>query len=127
MKNQRRQRLESKSGKRIAALGWRDASYSWPNLGIRIWFHDGKVESVFYSAPFAHTICGVWLGAHAWQVNELLGRADKESFWSGVSDDSANQGRDDLFPSRVRIWEYKRNGYMWLRFDAKDCVETIGR
>ena len=105
----------------------RDASYWWPDLGIRIWFCKAKVESVYYSTPFPHKICGVWIGAHAWQVNELLGRADKESFWSDYSDYKMGGGTKEGFPPRLRIWEYGVDGYLWLRFNDRDCVATIGR
>ncbi len=105
----------------------REATYTWENLGIRIWFKRSKVESVFYSAPFPHKICGVWIGAHAWQVNELLGRAKKESVWQDYTDYKMGGGTKEGFPPSLRIWEYERDGYLWLRFDERDCVTDIGR
>jgi hypothetical protein len=100
----------------------RDAQYHWPELGIRIWFRKRRVESVYYNAPFAHKISGVWIGAHAWQVDQILGRASKEDSWRDYS------GRvKDPFRNTLRIWEYTTDVYLWLRFDDKDRVETIGR
>ena len=42
---------------------------------------DKEDEAVFYDAPFQHKLARVWIGAHAWQIENLLGRADEESIW----------------------------------------------
>lgn len=86
------------------------AEYSWPDRGIRIEIREGKVHFIVYFPPFADCICGIWIGAHAWEVDEILGRAKSESFLS-----------------TGRLWQYDRDGFMSVSFDRQDRVASICR
>src|SRR5262245_26294405 len=65
------------------------SQYFWPERGIRIEIRDGKVHFLVYFDRFPDCICGIWIGAHAWEVDQVLGRAKAE-----------------LFFSTGRIWQY---------------------
>jgi hypothetical protein len=104
-----------------------DQTYWLPKRGIRIWLSKGKIASIFYSRPFAQKICGVWIGMHAWQVDALLGRANKETCHYNYSGYEMGGGKKSGFPPPLRNWEYERSGPLCLEFDAKDRVRWIGR
>jgi hypothetical protein len=84
--------------------------YSWPERGIRIEIKNGKVHFVVYFAPFPDCICGIWIGARAWEVDGILGHAKAESFIS-----------------TGRLWQYDVDGFMSVGFDREDHVRTIVR
>jgi hypothetical protein len=86
------------------------SQYFWPEQGIRIEIKRGKVYFVAYFDPFPGCICGIWIGAHAWEVDEILGRPKDESFFSSG-----------------RLWQYDVNGFMSVGFDDQDRVRVIGR
>jgi len=88
----------------------RKSGYYWPERGLRIEFERDKINHLVYFAPFDETICGIWIGAHAWEVNEILGRPKAE------------------FPrSPGRLWQYDIEGFMSVGFDVQDRVRSIGR
>lgn len=86
------------------------SQFFWPERGIRIEIEDGKVHLLVYFDPFADCICGIWIGAHAWEVDQVLGRAKAESFFS-----------------TGRLWQYDVDGFMSVGFDRQDRVRSIGR
>lgn len=86
------------------------SEYSWPDRGIRIEIREGKVHFAVYFPPFPDCICGIWIGAHAWEVDEILGRAMSESFFS-----------------TGRLWQYDVDGFMSVSFDRQDRVTSICR
>ncbi|MCE9524790.1 MAG: hypothetical protein K8R36_01900 [Planctomycetales bacterium] len=86
------------------------SQYFWPECGIRIEIRDGKVRLLVYFDPFPDCVCGIWIGAHAWEVDQILGRAKAESFIS-----------------TGRLWQYDLDGFMSVGFDPQDRVRSIGR
>ena len=86
------------------------SQYFWPERGLRIEIKDGKVHLLVYFDPFPDCVCGIWIGAHAWEVDEVLGRAKAESFFS-----------------TGRLWQYDADGFMSVGFDKQDRVRSIGR
>ena len=86
-----------------------DNGYAWPQRGIRIVFQKKVVAYVVYFGPFSGTIGGIWIGAHAWEVEEILGIAPQEA----------------LLPQR--LWRFNVDGFMNVSFDKKDRVQTILR
>ena len=86
------------------------SQYSWPEQGIRMEIEKGKLLFVVYFDPFPDCICGIWIGAHAWEVDEILGRARAESF-----------------SSTGRLWQYDVDGFLSVGFDRDDRVRSIGR
>lgn len=86
------------------------SQYYWPERGLRIEIKRGKVHLLVYFDPFPDCICGIWIGAHAWEVDEILGRAKAETFFS-----------------TGRLWQYDVNGFMSVGFDRRDRVRSIGR
>ena len=86
------------------------SQYYWPDRGIRIEIRNGKVDFIVYFSPFPDSICGIWIGANAWEVDEILGRAKAESF---------------LSPGR--LWQHDVDGFMSIGFDEQDRVLTIIR
>ena len=77
--------------------------------GIR-WFVEGtKVTTAVYCKPFADSICGIWIGASAKEVEEVLGKAKREF----------------LMPQR--LWQYEVKGSLSLSFNNKDRVTVIQR
>ena len=76
--------------------------------GMRIEFKSGKVYHIVYFDPFPDMICGIWIGAHAWEVHDLLGTA-----------------RDEGYFSTGRIWQYDTRGFLAVGFDKKDRVRSI--
>ncbi|WP_442511497.1 hypothetical protein SH528x_003178 [Novipirellula sp. SH528] len=86
------------------------SQYYWPDRGMRIGFKNGKVVSVIYFAPFPDLVGGIWVGAHAWEVDALLGTAkDEGHFCTG------------------RVWQYDVKGFMAVGFDKQDRVRSIAR
>ena len=84
--------------------------YHWPDRGIRIQMRRGKVHLVVYFDPFPGSVGGIWIGAHAWEVEEILGRAKAE------------------FSNKTgRLWQYDVDGFMSVGLDRGDRVEFIGR
>ena len=86
------------------------SQYYWPDRGIRIQIQNGKVYLVVYFDPFPDSVAGIWIGAHAWEVEEILGRAKAEHF-----------------TSTGRLWQYDVDGFMSVSFDRKDRVDGIIR
>ena len=84
--------------------------YYWPDRGMRIEFEKDRVALVVYFAPFAQKIGGAWIGAHAWEIHDRLGPANRE-----------------FMTSRGRIWHYDVDGTLVVSFDRKDRVSSIGR
>lgn len=84
--------------------------YHWPKRGIRMEFERGNVRFIVYFDPFPDRICGIWIGAHAWEVDEILGRAKSETF-TGTG----------------RLWQYDVDGFMSVDFDEQDRVRSICR
>ena len=86
------------------------SQYFWPERGIRIEIKNGRVHFAVYFDPFPDCVCGIWIGAYAWEVDEILGRAKAESFFS-----------------TGRLWQYDVDGFMSVGFDHRDRVSSIGR
>jgi hypothetical protein len=83
--------------------------WSCPSRGIR-WFVGGKkVTTTVYFKPFADSICGIWIGASAQEVEEVLGKARRE------------------FQMPQRLWQYEIQGSLSLIFNDKDRVTVIQR
>jgi hypothetical protein len=68
------------------------------------------VYLVVYFDPFPDCVAGIWIGAHAWEVEEILSRAKAEHF-----------------TSTGRVWQYDVDGFMSVSFDRKDRVDGIVR
>jgi hypothetical protein len=86
------------------------SQYLWPERGIRIEIKNGRVQLIVYFKPFMDCVCGIWIGAHAWEVDDILGRAKAESFHS-----------------TGRIWQYDVDGFLSVGFDRGDRVVSICR
>ena len=86
------------------------SQYYWPDRGMRIEFKNKRVYHIVYFDRFPEMICGIWIGAHAWEVHELLGIAEDEGYFS-----------------TGRIWQYDVKGFMAVGFDKKDRVRSISR
>jgi hypothetical protein len=86
------------------------SQYFWRERGLRIEIRDGKVHLLVYFDPFPDCVCGIWIGAYAWEVDQILGRAKAESFLS-----------------TGRLWHYDVDGFMSVGFDRQDRVQSIGR
>jgi hypothetical protein len=86
------------------------SQYYWPERGMRIEIKEGKVHLLVYFDPFPDCICGIWIGAHAWEVDGILGRAKAESLFS-----------------TGKFWQYDVDGFMSVEFDRDDRVRSIGR
>ena len=86
------------------------SQYNWPERGVRIEIEKGNLLFIAYFDPFPDCVCGIWIGAHAWEVDEILGRAKAESF-----------------SSTGRLWQYDVDGFMSVGFDREDRVRSIGR
>jgi hypothetical protein len=87
-----------------------ESEYRWPDRGIRIEIAKDKLLAIVYFDPFPDCIGGIWIGAHAWEVDRILGRAKAESF-----------------SSSGRLWQYDVDGFMSVGFDRQDRVRWIGR
>lgn len=89
--------------------GPRFSQYDWQSKGIRINIENDEVAFVSYLNTFNACICGIWIGAHAHEVDQILGRAKHE------------------FQYADRLWHYDIDGFMSVGFDENDCVDFIGR
>jgi hypothetical protein len=96
------------------------SQYYWPERGMRIAFEKDSVNSVVYFAPFSDAVCSIWIGAHAWEVEEILGRANHEA-WTSVYDDKGGM------IGRQRSWVYDVDGHLCVAFDRTDRVRSILR
>ncbi len=90
--------------------GLGQSQYYWPDRGMRAEITNGKVNHIVYFDPFPDTICGIWIGAHAWEVHDILGAAKEEAYFSAG-----------------RIWQYDVKGWMTVGFDKNDRVRSISR
>ena len=94
--------------------GPEEGQYYWADQGVRIEIRKGRIDHIFYFDPFHHSICGIWIGAHAWEADEILGRAKTEC-WVGP------------IGKATRLWQYDCDGFMSVGFDMDDTVKFIGR
>lgn len=80
--------------------------------GIRVALEDdgNTISHIAYTRPFARKVCGIWIGASAWQVEQILGAPVEEFTLTGR-----------------RAWKYKMNGPLSVAFDENDLVALIGR
>lgn len=85
----------------------------WLQRGVRVALTDeGRtVWHLTYIAPFVGKVCGVWIGASAYQVEQHLGAPADEV--------STAHGR--------RGWIYEHDGHLFVGFDDDDRVDCIGR
>jgi hypothetical protein len=81
--------------------------------GIRVTLDDdgNTIQTVTYIRPFPRKMCGVWLGASAWQVQQILGPPVDE-FTLGPGN---------------RAWTYHLEGHLGIAFDEQDRVTEITR
>jgi len=79
--------------------------------GMRLMVQDQTIIAITYFAPFPKMICGIWIGASAWQVHEVLGTA-LEEFTVRDGD---------------RAWRYRCDGHLSVGFDGHDRVSSISR
>lgn len=77
---------------------------------MRIEFKDGEVQMIVYFDPFPFLVCGIWIGAYACEVFEILGPA-----------------RVEPFLSTGRLWQYEVNGFVSVAFDRLDRARTVVR
>lgn len=82
-------------------------------LGIRgALAEDGDtIRHLAYIQPYPRKVCGVWLGASAADVQEIL----------GVVEDETTMGR------RSRFWIYELRGHLGIGFDETDRENVIVR
>lgn len=91
--------------------------YAIPNSGITVGFNKRKkVAYVYYTDPFRHKICDVWIGLHAWEVNERLGPPIAELLKTDWDHNKT-----------IRTWEYKLDSQLFLHFDHRDRLVKIAR
>jgi hypothetical protein len=82
-------------------------------IGVRVGLDiDGDtIAYLAYIQPYPRKVCGVWIGASAAEVQEILGIAEDEF--------KVNRGR--------RAWVYDHDGHLSVSFDDNDFVNAIGR
>ena len=84
------------------------------DLGLRMYFKNNKAYMLHFFPPYAESIDGIWIGAHASIVQKVLGTPARESYVG------FNVGGKKCH----RRWTYPKR-HLHVNFDYWDCVQFI--